>query len=240
MLDRETNRHRGTPTQLTAATLAGLHAAARAEGGTLRLLTVRSEMQRAAQILAATDRIRYLQPRLHAEMISELRWPGDDTSDGLDIRGLELAAADLATLDILRRGDVMARLAQWQAGAALGQDVTERVLSSSALGVVTVSGRGLTDYAHAGAAVEAVWVAAQQHGLAVQPVSPVFLYAHDDHDLKELAAEHVAELRQLQHQFRALTGTGPDEAQALVLRFSHAPKPSVRSRRRSASEGTLG
>ncbi len=240
MLDRGTNRHRGTPSQLTTATVADLTAAARVEGSTLRLLTIRTDIERAAAILAATDRIRYLQPRLHAEMISELRWPGDDSSDGLDIRSLELAAADMATLDILRRGDVMARLAQWQAGEALGQDVTERVLSSSALGVVTIAGHTLTDYARAGAAVEAVWVAAEQHGMGVQPVSPVFLYAHGDRDLDELAAEHVAELRDLQGQFRSLTGTGPDEAQALVLRFSHAPGASVRSRRRAANGGTLG
>ena len=30
-----------------------------------------------------------------------------------------------------------------------------------------------------GAAVELVWIIAQQQGLAVQPVSPVFLYAHN-------------------------------------------------------------
>lgn len=236
MLDRETNRHRGTPAPLTEATVAGLAAAAQAEGATLRLLTEREDIEAGAALLAATDRIRYLDPRLHAEMISELRWPEDDAADGLDIRGLELAPSDLATLDILRRGDVMARLAQWDAGAALGQDVTERVLSSSALGVVTVAGTALTDYARGGAAVEAVWITAQQHGLGVQPVSPVFLYAHNDDDLAELAADHVAALRSLQQQFRTLTGTGPDEAQALVLRFSHAPRPSVRSRRRAPKD----
>ncbi|MFN8032859.1 MAG: Rv1355c family protein [Mycobacterium sp.] len=232
MLDRETNRHRGTPRPLTEEAVAALLAAARAEGATARLLTSREDIERAVAILAATDRIRYLEPRLHAEMISELRWPQDDNSDGLDIRGLELAPTDLATLDILRRGDVMARLSEWDAGEALGQDVTERVRSSSALGVVTVPGHTLTDYARGGAAVEAVWIAAQQHGLGVQPVSPVFLYAHDDDDLAELAADHVPALRALRQQFRELTGTDPGEAQVLVLRFSHAPAPSVRSRRR--------
>lgn len=232
MLDRETNRHRGTPRPLTEEAVAALLAAARAEGATARLLTSREDIERAVAILAATDRIRYLEPRLHAEMISELRWPQDDNSDGLDIRGLELAPTDLATLDILRRGDVMARLSEWDAGEALGQDVTERVRSSSALGVVTVPGHTLTDYARGGAAVEAVWIAAQQHGLGVQPVSPVFLYAHDDDDLAELAAAHVPALRALRQQFRELTGTDPGEAQVLVLRFSHAPAPSVRSRRR--------
>ena len=232
MLDRETNRHRGTPTPLNAATVSALKGAAQAEGGVLRLLTDRADIERAAEILAATDRIRYLQHRLHAEMISELRWPDEDISDGLDIRGLELDPADIATLDILRRGDVMARLAEWDAGQALGEDVTKRVHSSSALGVVTMDGHTLTDYARGGAAVEAVWIAAEQHGIGIQPVSPVFLYAHDDGDLAELAAEHVPALRDLQQQFRDLTGTEPSEGQALVLRFIHAPKPSVRSRRR--------
>ncbi|WP_082690289.1 Rv1355c family protein [Mycobacterium sp. M26] len=238
MFERETNRHRGTPTALSAATVAALKDAALAEGGVLRLLTERPDVERAADILAATDRIRYLQSRLHAEMISELRWPDEDTSDGLDIRGLELDPADIATLDILRRGDVMARLAQWDAGHALGEDVTKRVLGSSALGVVTMAGHTLADYARGGAAVEAVWIAAQLHGIGIQPVSPVFLYAHDDGDLAELAAEHIPELRALQQQFRELTGTDPGEGQALVLRFLHAPRPSVRSRRRPL-EGEL-
>jgi len=232
MLDRETNRHRGTPQQPAPAVVEALETAARTEGGLLRLLTSRDDIERAAAILAATDRIRYLDPRLHAEMVSELRWPGDDSCDGLDVRGLELDAADLATLDILRRGDVMTHLAQWKAGEALGLDVSRRVLASSALGVVTVTGRTLTDYARGGAAVEAVWIAAQTLGLGVQPVSPVFLYAHDDHDLAELAAGHVAALRTLQQEFRALTATGPDESQALVLRFVRAPRPAIRSRRR--------
>ncbi|WP_328350493.1 Rv1355c family protein [Mycobacterium sp. NBC_00419] len=232
MLGRETNRHRGTPTPLDAATVAALKGAAQAQGGVLRLLTERADIERAAEILAATDRIRYLERRLHAEMISELRWPDEDTSDGLDIRGLELEPADIATLDILRRGDVMARLAAWDAGTALGDDVSKRVHSSSALGVVTMSGHTLTDYARGGAAVEAVWIAAEQHGIGIQPVSPVFLYAHDDGDLAELAADHVPALRSLRQQFRDLTGTEPTEGQALVLRFIHAPKPSVRSRRR--------
>lgn len=232
MLDRETNRHRGTPRLLSEATAAALQAAAQAEGATARLLTTREGIERAVAILAATDRIRYLEPRLHAEMISELRWPEQDNSDGLDIRSLELAPTDLATLDILRRGDVMARLAEWDAGEALGQDVTERLRSSSAVGVVTVAGHTLTDYARGGAAVEALWIAAQQHGLGVQPVSPVFLYAHDDHDLAELAPDHVPALHRLRGQFHELTGTQPGSAQVLVLRFIHAPAPSVRSRRR--------
>ena len=78
------------------------------------------DVDKAAAILGESDRIRYLTPRLHAEMISEVRWPGDGSPDsGIDVRSLELDPADLVKLDVLRRPEVMAYLAEWDAGAAL-------------------------------------------------------------------------------------------------------------------------
>ena len=55
-------------------------------------------------------------------MIAELRWPGDPLPDtGIDIRSLEFEPGELAVVDILRRPDVMANLARWNAGSALGE-----------------------------------------------------------------------------------------------------------------------
>ena len=64
-------------------------------------------------------------------------------------------------------------------GSALGEDTHDRIEASSALAAITVPGGELRDYVKGGAAVELVWIIAQQQGLSVQPVSPVFLYAHD-------------------------------------------------------------
>ena len=75
-------------------------------------------------------------------------------------------------------------------------------LGSSALAVISVAGGTLTDYARGGSAVEAVWITAQQRGLAVQPVSPVFLYASDAEDLTEVSTSFSDELGQLQQEFR--------------------------------------
>ena len=50
---------------------------------------------------------------------------------------LELNPGDLL-LDILRRPEVMALLAEWNAGAVLGADTRARVAASSALAVVSV------------------------------------------------------------------------------------------------------
>lgn len=240
MLARETNRLRGTATPIAADVLDGLRAAARGEGAKLTILDDRAEIETAARLLAAADRIRYLTPTLHREMMSELRWPGDSDPDtGIDVTTLGLDPADLVILDILRRPEVMANLADWDVGTALGDDTYERVTSSSALAVVSIRGRRLTDYAVAGSAVEAVWVDAQRRGLAVQPVSPVFIYAHDDRDRQELSPGHADALRDLQYAFRRLTTTERDESQALVLRLSYAPRPTVRSRRRAHTGSTL-
>lgn len=231
---RETNRHHGTAAALSVESVAVLQTAARQEGARLELLAAREDLERAAVLLAAADRVRYLTQRLHADMASELRWPGDGSPDsGIDVRTLELDPSDLLTLDILRRPEVMSMLADWDAGAALGADTRVRIAASSALGVVTVPGRTLVDYARGGMAVEAVWVNAQDRGLAVQPISPVFLYAHTDDELHELSPTFAADLHVLRSEFCALARTAPHEAQVLVLRFAQAPPASVRSRRRT-------
>jgi molybdopterin/thiamine biosynthesis adenylyltransferase len=232
VLARETNRRHGEPCEVSAAAAAALHRAAEWQGARLTLLTSREQIEAAATILAATDRTRYLTARLHAEMISELRWPGDpDPDTGIEVRSLELDPEDHAVLGILRRSDVMAHLAEWNAGSALGENTRDRVRASSALAVVSVTGHDLADYARGGSALEAVWVTAQQHGFGVQPVSPVFLYASTPEDLKELSGTFCDELATLQSRFRALTGTSEEEAEILVLRLAVCAPASATSRR---------
>jgi molybdopterin/thiamine biosynthesis adenylyltransferase len=231
MLDRGTNRNLGTGRALDSGTAEVLRSVTDHEGATVRLITDRADIQAAGRLMAAADRVRYLTADLHREMISELRWPGDaDPDTGIDILGLGIERNDLVLLEILRRPDVMAWLADWDAGSGLGDDTFDKVNSSSALAVVSIDGSSLSDYARGGAATEAVWIAAEQQGLGVQPMSPVFLYAHDGTDLADLSATFAEELHGLQTAFHRLAGT-VGLRHALVLRLSDAPQPSTRSRR---------
>ncbi|HET7075104.1 MAG TPA: hypothetical protein VFI55_13615, partial [Mycobacterium sp.] len=232
MLARETNRNLGKPLAIAVDTIERLHATAEREGARLHLLTERDDLVGAAAILAAADRIRYLTPRLHAEMVSELRWPGEGNPDtGIDVRSLELEPDDLAMVGILRRPDVMAQLARWNVGSVLGEDTGRRIAASSALAVISVAGGSLADYARGGSAVEAVWIIAQQHGLAIQPISPVFLYARDAEDLAELSTAFADDLGELEQKFRELVRIPASASPALMLRVAVAAPASVRSRR---------
>lgn len=232
VLQRQTNRNKGTATPLHEDAVVALTAAAEQQGGNLHLITDRSDIETAATILAAADRIRFLTPDLHKEMIGELRWPGDPDPDaGIDVRSLALDAGGLAVLEVMRRPDVMAELAEWNAGTGLGDNMRTQVQSSSALAVVTVNGTRLQDYATGGAAVEAVWVNAEQQGLAVQPVSPVFLYAHNSAELNALSQRFADELATLQDEFTTLAGLPDHESIALILRLTTADPAAIPSRR---------
>jgi len=232
MLARETNRQMGTGAPMRAETIELLHTVSQREGARLHLLTSREDLDAAATILAAADRIRYLSPKLHGDMASELRWPGDPRSDtGIDVRSLELDPGDLALLEILRRPDVMDHLLHWNAGTALGADTRRRIIASSGLAVIAAPGTTLIDYARGGSAVEAVWITAQQHGLAVQPIAPAFLYAVDAEDFKELSTSFERELQQLQSEFLRLVGMRGGTVPALILRLTSSQPASVRSHR---------
>ncbi len=233
VLNRTTNRRKGTPTPIPAPVLGALHEAAVVGGGAVHVLTGRAELSAAGDILAESDRMRFLTPEIHHEMTRELRWPGRDTLEtGIDVRTLELEPADLAALSLSRRGDVMALLADWDAGHALGDNTRAAIASCSALAAVTTEGSSREDFVRAGETVMRVWLAAEGAGMAVHPVSPLFIYAHGEEHFQALTKEPFGHrLAVLAARFRELFGLQPGEQLGLVLRLSHAPAPTVRSRR---------
>ncbi|GAF50737.1 Rv1355c family protein [Rhodococcus wratislaviensis] len=232
MLDRTTNRRPGVPRPLDDTQAGLLAEAASREGARLCLVTDRDDVATIGAILAESDRIRFLTPTLHREMIGELRWPPlDSVETGIDVRALELDSAELSTLALLRRPEVMERLGAQDAGRALGKSTADRVASSSAVAVVAIAGSTPRDYVRGGEATESVWIHAQALGLAVQPISPVFLYGVESAELEQLSPRYEAPLERLREELFDVVGAKAGEALAMVLRLSHAPGPSVRSER---------
>jgi nitroreductase len=230
---RSANRQIGDSTPIDDEVVQLLARGVEREGARLRILTARDRMGRCAEVLAESDRLRFLIPTLHREMIGELRWPGRDSlEEGLDVRTLELSPPEMSALELMCRSDVMGHLADWRAGQALGGRTLALIGSSSALAVVTVPREDPIWYVRGGAAVERFWLAAELHGLAVQPLSPVFLYAVDEKDYLLLGGErHLDALFDLSRQFSDLWDLGDGERVALLFRVTHAAPPSVRSAR---------
>jgi molybdopterin/thiamine biosynthesis adenylyltransferase len=228
---RCSNRRAGDASPIASADGDTLAGAAAAEGGRLHLVTDRARIEACAELLGSSDQLRFLTPDLYREMMHELRWPGHDSLEfGLDVRTLELDPADLATFAILRRPEVIEQLASWELGHALGDATRNGVASASALAVVTVPDSTPAAYVSGGQAVERVWLAATGLGLAIQPVSPAFIFALDDGDRAGLVGEaRSAELADLDGRFRATVGLGDDERLCIAARLFRAPAPSFRS-----------
>jgi len=233
MSTRVTNRHHGRPQAVEATTAAALLGAAEAEGCRWVLTDDRPVLTEIGEILAESDRVRYLTRHLHAEMMSELRWPGDaDPDTGIDVATLGLDRTDLVKLDVARRPEVMRHLAEWDTGAALGDDSRDRLAATSAVGLVLVDGDRPVDFVRGGRAVQRVWITAERHGLAVHPVSPVFLYARTDSEFRALSPHHAEHLARLRRELTGLLAVDPATSIALVVRLSHGAAPAPRSRRR--------
>lgn len=232
VLARHSNRQPGDGTRLDeglAETLCGI---AEGAGGWLGLLEGQGLLA-ASELLARADRIRFLDPDLHREMLSELRFPGDFEPDwGIDVDSLELDATDRAKLEVSRRRDVMDLMASWDGGVALGDLARDRVPTSSALAVLAIPVPIASGFLRGGELVQRIWITAQRAGLAVQPWSPVFLYSLDRADLaSQVAPGYVEETADLAQRFWALTGLPDTMAPVLVLRLSTAPPPTTTSRR---------
>ncbi|WP_345630302.1 Rv1355c family protein [Rugosimonospora acidiphila] len=238
VLSRSTNRQAGRPSPLEESTIAVLRGAADREGARLRLIADRNDLEQCAQLLAESDRLRFLSPQLHRDMMSELRWPGRDPLEtGIDVRTLELDDSELRKIAMAGRSDIMAHLASWGGGRSLGDMTRDRVRASAGLAIVTVTGSDPASYLRGGAAVQRVWLHAHKMGLAVQPISPVCLFAVDHDDFVGLVPPTLVEpLKSLAAAFRDVTGVPTEESFALVLRVSHAPAPSGRSTRLKLSD----
>jgi ThiF family len=235
---RTSNRRPGTPQEIEPQVLAGFARGVEREGARLRMVTDRERIAEAGQILAESDRLRFLLPELHNEMMGELRWPGVDALDeGLDVRTLEIDPMGTALLEVLSRPEVMGHIADWRGGQNLGLRTKAIIASSSALAAVTVPRPDPAWFVRGGAALERFWLESDVVGLAIQPVSPVFLFAQDEEELLDLAGErHVEEMANLHWRFRKFWQLEDTEAFVMVVRVSHAPRPSVRSVRIPLSE----
>ncbi len=228
---RSSNRRMGQPTSIDVETIQTLTRGVEREGAQLRIVTDRDRITHGAEILAASDRLRFLLPTVHREMLSEIKWPGRDSlEEGLDVRTLEMDPGGYAALELLSRPDVMGHLSDWRAGSALGLRMQASIMTSSALAIVTVPRADPMWYLRGGAAMERFWLSAEMHGLAIQPASPVFLYAVDEADLAQMAGErYLDEMNSLSEQFHDFWGLSDGETAVMVFRIFQAPPPSVHS-----------
>lgn len=238
---RVTNRRLATRMRLEAHVVSKLTRAAEERRGRLHLLTSDEALDRIASILAEGDRIRFLDPRLHREMMSELRFTTEESHrsrDGIDLATLEPTAADRAAFRMLRSPDLMKWVRELGGGEGLGKAARKSIAASAAVGVLTIEGTDPESYVRGGRAMQRVWLEATRQGLAFQPMSALlYLFARlGEEGARELAPHTHAALTRLRPRFETVVPKSPGQAELLLFRLAVADAPSASALRRPVDE----
>lgn len=142
-------------------------------GMNLTWLTRRADIEAAAALAGAAERLRFLDPRSHAELLREIGWSYPEhrrTGEGLPLAALSLTAAEETGLRVLRDPEVVAKLAEWDLGAGLAKLSREVLRTSAAVGLLWCEGDSHLDYFTGGRALQRLWLQATQAGIGLCPV----------------------------------------------------------------------
>jgi hypothetical protein len=173
-------------------------------------------------------------------MMSEIRWSTSDaeaTCDGLDIATLELTPTDRAGISVLRSPAVSRTLRSTNGGQGLQQASRKAIAASSAVGVVTTSGTSPRDYFRGGRAMQRLWLTANAHGLAFQPMTAMlYVFARMDGGGSGLDERDRSEFARARAEYLRLFAVNGGEAEVLAFRLGVAGPPTARSLRRPLAE----
>jgi molybdopterin/thiamine biosynthesis adenylyltransferase len=216
-----------------------LHDAAAVHGVWLRVVEDGPRIERFADMVGRSDRIRMLNPNLHREFVGELRWSGDTAhpgDDGIAVESLGLEPGGPEMLSLVARPAVASFLARNDLGGRLAAVQSRAVSATTALVMLAVGTDRPVDRLLGGRALQRLWLEATSLGLAVHPVTPLTLFGLLEHDQGWLSDRERVDLEAVDSELAALFAMG-EQVPVIILRL-HRGSGAVqeRSHRRSLDE----
>jgi molybdopterin/thiamine biosynthesis adenylyltransferase len=236
---RLTNRKMGQRMPLPDRVLGKIEAAVETiDGANLHLLTHEDELAAIGELMGIGDRLRILYRPTHEEMMREIRWTEAEvmaSRDGLDLKTLELSATDRVGLEVCRDWSTMELIAEWKKGKSLEKSASKLITSSSAVGLITMSGHSSHEYFAGGRAMQRAWLTASLEGLAFQPWTalPYFFARLIRSNGAGLSSTTIEELSILRSRYQQLFPVADTMGEILLFRLSISEQPTARSLRRN-------
>lgn len=210
--------------------------AASIRGAAITWLTEDTQLATAGELAGAADRIRFLDPELHRQMMSELRFRPEEAAvagDGIDARTLGLPQEDRAALELIRSAECVRLLREWNAGSNLKKMSAKAIAASSAVGLLTMPDAPGAFLA-AGRAMERVWLKAASLDLGFHPMAalPFLLARITRGDGSGLHASTRRELSELLPIYQSLFRLEAGRVDVILFRLQHGIPKAARSARR--------
>jgi tRNA A37 threonylcarbamoyladenosine dehydratase len=236
---RLTNRKQGNNKEIDPQLITSLKSTtASSNGAKLTLIETADQIKAVSDIVSKVEKIRFLYPQGHHDFYTqEIRWTQksvEETKTGLDIRSLELTESDKTGLRVAANPEVIKLLNKWDAGAAFEKLSKGAILSSSAIGLITMPDYSPESYVKGGQAVQRAWLSANINGLSFHPISaPLFLFARLIQGKGVgMTPKMIEELNVLNQLLIDVFPNLNQEQGIFMFRLSFADEASVRSLRR--------
>lgn len=241
VLDRVTNRNLGKRITMADTDINYLlNSAQSIQGANITVFSDVEKMEALKNILAEVDKIFMTNKTGHFHFINEIRWNQKEvveTCDGIDIETIDLTPAEKAGLIVSKNWNVTKHIKKWKLGNEFGKISRKAVDAASALGIITMPSFTSENYFDGGRAVQKVWLAATERGLAFQPMSvSTFLFAKvgdGNFDQIEEAKENLSELY---NQLREICGLSEDEKDVFFFRLAKVEEPLIKALRRPVKD----
>ncbi len=216
--------------------------AATVNGTDFQVVDQEQQLQLAEDIIAAAERIRIMHPEGHYEFFEqEIRWTTEEseaTRDGIDIATADFNFSEIMGLKIASNPDVMGHLRAWKGGRGFEKISRKTVAGASAIGLVTVPSFDHRQFILAGRAAHRIWLSANQHKVALQPMmAPVLHFVRLHHGQGYGMDEDMRrETAALWDQFNELFTLQDPVVPVFLCRLFIGDVPEVRSLRRPVAE----
>lgn len=194
-------------------------------------------------IIGGCDRIRLLNKDGHKDFVKrEMRWTpehAEQTKDGIDIRTLGLAPAEMAALMLIKDSSVAKLLHKIDGGQGLIEVTIKSVMDSAGIGIIILEGgRGRKKFFDGGRAMESLWLKATELNLDMHPlISPFYLFPRlsegNGEGLDAMEKEKIVTLRK---NFQEITKIQDNCAEVFMYKIGKSTQVPIKALRLPLTE----
>jgi hypothetical protein len=205
------------------------------KGTTVRVIRRRVDIAKWAKLVYLADRIRFSHPTIHQELFSKIIFKQErknGVQSGLESDRLGLGPSAEIVLRWLRPWERMKRLSHWGVDRVLAGQSRWLANMTGCLMLVSIPASTPENWVKAGEQVQRLWIKAQEHKLAVHPMT-IALYL--DLRFREEGLKGFLPVQQglLGEMRQMMAGFGFDGVGTMLFRLGYAvPMRGVAVRRR--------
>jgi ThiF family len=192
------------------------------------------DLVKMAELIAEGDIIRFLNKFLFNELMQELRWNKKEAIEkpyGIELDLFDITPKDKIGLKIASSWSVAAFVKKI-GGNALGDLSRKLLLTSSAMGLVSMPAMDDLNFYNGGIAVERFWLTATKYKIAIHPFAALcyFFIRLETNSVDFFSQSELDKLRSLRKKWNDILKTPPGSADLFFAKLSYAPEAEMSQR----------